>query len=167
MHSIQIKMQLYIRSKKGSPVDPLFSIVFYVTRPRMTSKPPLLDPKNLWTTFSISNFLLQAAAGAVQEHPAYFCFLLLLLLLVQYDLQGHFIIFFPYLRVCMGAWHSLVCSVLICQSLFSFFSSVCGRKTLCETLQKPMKQRSYMVAVCLTRFCLGLVLFSTYLVILS
>ena len=69
--------------------------------------------------------------------------------------------------VCMGAWHSLVCSVLICQSLFSFFSSVCGRKTLCETLQKPMKQRSYMVTVCLTRFCWGLVLLLTKLVILS
>ena len=69
--------------------------------------------------------------------------------------------------VCMGAWQSLVCSVLICQSLFSFFSSVCGRKTLCKTLQKPMKQRSYMVTVCLTRFCWGLVLFSTYFVILS
>ena len=69
--------------------------------------------------------------------------------------------------VCMGAWHSLVCNVLIYQSLFLFFSSVCGRKTLCETLQKPMKQRSYMVTVCLTRFCWGLVLFSTYFVILS
>ena len=68
--------------------------------------------------------------------------------------------------VCVPARHSLVCSVLICYSLFSFLSSVCGPKTLCETLKKPMKQGAYTVTVYL-RLCWGLVLFSTKLVILS
>ena len=69
--------------------------------------------------------------------------------------------------VCVCAWHSLVCSVLICQSLFSFLSSVCGQKTLCETLLKPMKKPSCMVTLCLTRLCWGLILFPNKLIILS
>ena len=81
-----------------------------------------------------------AAAGAVQEHPASF----FVVLLLQYDLQGHYTkvtsLFSFLICVCVCAQHSLVCSVLICYSLFSFLSS---------------------------RFCWGIELFSTKLVILS
>ena len=69
--------------------------------------------------------------------------------------KGHFVFSFFFsciyvcVRACVRAWQCSVCSVLICKSLFSFLSSLCGRKTLCETLQEPMKKPSYVYGYCL------------------